>query len=195
MSDFTYDETMRLGKLHGCIIPSVTEIVREFCSPASGNVGAGLAVHRACELYNRGVLDWKTVDDSIMGEVMGWEKFVEETEFKPKRIEERLFHPYLRFHGRLDVEGTWSLTNERVLADIKKYKPPQETAIQTAGYDLLLPSLKNPRQRIAVELKKSGEYEIHEYNDSNDKDIFLAMLSIKNWRTNNNVRANNITGK
>lgn len=187
-SNFTYDEPMRLGKLNGIVIPSVTEIVGEFLGHISGNAQAGIAVHLATELLDRGVLNWRTVADSIMPYVMGYEKFLSETGFKPKRIEERLFHPYLRFHGRFDREGTWNLSKGRQLIDLKKYPPPVQTGVQLAGYDLLLPTLKDPRGRWALELKDDATYRLHEYESGEDKDVFLSMLTIKNWRMNNNVR-------
>jgi len=191
MSNFTYDETMRLGKLNGSLIPSVTEIVGEFFKPIAGNFVAGIAVHSATEYLDKGTLNWSTVDDNIMPYVMAYEKFKEETGFKPKRIEERLFHPYMCFHGQLDREGIWKLGMGRVLLDLKKYAPPPQTALQLAGYDLLLPKLKDPRTRFALQLKDDGNYKLHEYKEISDKEVFLSMLTIKNWRVNHNVRNTN----
>jgi len=184
--DFTYDSEMRIGRIGNSIIPSVTEIIKDFFPFPSGNMDLGRAVHIATEFYDKGTLDLSTVDDSIMTYLEAYRKFREETKFNPIRIEERLFHPSLMYHGQLDRVGTWSLTPGQIVIDIKKYRPTKSTALQLIAYDMLLPALSIPRLLYALELKDNGNYSLHEFaRDSRDKDAFLAMLTLRNWKIQN----------
>lgn len=183
--DFTYDREMRIGTMGGKTIPSVTDLIRTVGYEIHGNFERGRAAHLAFELLVNNKLDWKSVDDSIMGFVIGFEKFIKETGFKKRRSSDRLFHPTLGFHGELDLEGTWKINEYPQLIDMKTYKPDATTGIQLAGYDYLLPQLKMPRERFALELTKDGGWVRHPFDDQNDKAVFLSLLTIRNWRLNN----------
>ncbi len=188
MSDFAYDATMRIGTMGGVIIPSVTELVRPIGYQLSGNFSRGLAIHHACFLLGKGKLDWKSVDDSIMPYVLAFEKFLKQTGFKVRRAEDRLFHPTLGYHGQLDIEGTWNVNEYPQLIDVKSYRPDATTGIQLAGYDMLLPALKLPRERSALELDKKGNWTRHAFDDPNDKAVFLSLLNIRAWRQNHGIK-------
>ncbi len=184
--NFTYDPEVRIGRAGGLIIPSVTDLTGPLTS-LSGDVEKGRAIHKATELYDLGTLDWGTVSDSVYPWLMGWVKFREETGFKPSRIEERLLNSTFMVHGQPDREGTWNLNKKRVLLDLKKYKPGKETGVQLGGYDVLLPTLKEPREKIAVELKEYG-YQIHYFNEPTFKDIFHSLLNVHWFKKNNNLK-------
>lgn len=147
----------------------------------------GRAVHAACEFLDQDDLNWATVQDDIIPYVLAYEKFKKETGFKPLRIEERLFHLSLRYGGTLDREGKWRLGEAHVLLDLKTGVVSPWTALQLAGYDLLLPSLKLPRERYGLQLKPDGNYSLTQFKDRQDKDLFLSIVALHWWKENHNI--------
>ena len=184
--DFSYDEEMRIGRASGLEIPSVTDLTGPLSS-ISGDMDKGRAIHKATELYDLGTLDQWTVSDSVFPWLQGWIEFREDTGFKPSRIEERLVNSLLMYHGQPDREGTWNTGKKRVLLDIKKYNPGVVGGVQTWGYDGLLPVLKEPRDKVIVELREFG-YKLHFHNDASLKGTFLSLLNIHWFKKNNNLK-------
>jgi len=195
-----FDEEKHEYTLAGRVIPSVTQLLKDagvlqFGVGELANEAAmmrGKAVHAACHYLDEGDLNWKSVSDEIIGFVFAYEKFKEETGFKPDRIEERLFHPSLMYAGTLDREGTWKLSKNRVLIDLKTGQDQPGYALQLAGYDLLLPTLTLPRERFGVELYADGSFKLIDHNEESDRDIFLSIVSLWWWKQNHGIKGRTV---
>ena len=63
-------------------------------------------------------------------------------------------------------------------------------AIQTAGQEIAFqetyPKVKI-KNRYGLQLKETGNYEVYEYNDPRDKQIFLGALVCHRFRMDNNL--------
>jgi hypothetical protein len=177
--------------MDGLPVPGVTRLLKhvgyEVYGAGSWHRDRGKAVHLACQFLDEGCLKWETVTDEILPHVVAYERFKKDTGFKPKRIEEPLFHMTLKYGGTLDREGTWDLGPERVLLDFKSGAVSPWTGLQLAGYDLLLPPLKLPRLRCGLALQENGFYNYKPFKDHQDKNLFLSIVAFYWWRVNHNL--------
>jgi expansin (peptidoglycan-binding protein) len=109
------------------------------------------------------------------------------------RAEERIVNERLGITGTPDRVVEWPGVGYAVI-DIKSGSLSDWTAIQLAAYKLLLTdAVKDddwPRvlKRFAVNLPGDGTYKVKEYKDRADEGIFLAALSIHNWKKNHGGR-------
>lgn len=182
---YEFDRDAHRHLFSGRIIPGATDLLKDagFKYP-DGNMEMGQAVHLATEFDDKGILDSASVSDEVFPYLEGWRKFKQETGFKPTRIEEPNMNTALCFATVLDREGTWNLGKPRVLVEIKKYAPPFFTGLQLAIQDLTLPALTLPRDRVAVELKNTGNYEIHWFKNKNDRSMAMFLASLYWYKRN-----------
>lgn len=188
--DVGFDEVRHDYSIGGVSVPGVTFLLKSVGFDGFGkewHLAKGKAVHVACQYLDEGCLDWATVGDEIVPYISAYERFKLDTGFKPIRIEEPLFNSALRYGGTLDREGTWNMSEGRVLIDFKSGAISPWTGLQLAGYDLLLPALKLPRERYALQLKPDGTYNLKQFKDHQDKSLFLGILATYHWRQNHGV--------
>lgn len=152
------------------------------------HIWRGRQIHDMMELYHRGTLDLEALDELIVPYHRGWLKFEAETGFKMVGFEEELYHPLLMVGGKPDA---WGLCGQEIwIIDYKHGIPPRVTGLQLAGYEVLLKA--NNRidttgrrvRRIGLQLKSDGDYNIIPFDDPNDINIWMMMVSIHNWRKN-----------
>ena len=84
------------------------------------------------------------------------------------------------------------MEGKRTILDIKTSKiSSPATAIQLSAYLGAFNEGKKQEekatQRLAIHLNEKGEYKLKKYIDKNDINIFIAALSIFNWRKKNNL--------
>ena len=151
-----FDELKRLG------LKDVIEAAADY----------GSKVHETLQLYDEGTLE--SFDESILGEVTGWRKFL--ADYKPEFliIEEPLVSKVWGFAGILD---RYWLDN---LCDIKTGTRQVAHEIQTAFYKILVeenfPTFK-VKNRFTVELKGDG-YKIIQHKNRNDEGVVKAIMTI-----------------
>ena len=182
---WSYDDDAHVYRLGPKIIPGSTDILKDagFQYPP-GNMEMGRAVHMATQFDDEGVLDPATVTDDVFGYLEAWRVFRRDTGFESDRIEEPNVNVALAFGAVLDREGCWHRGKRRVLVELKKYSPPYFTGLQLALQDLTLPAVTLPRDRIAVQLNADAPYAIHEYNDRNERNLALALVSLYWFKRN-----------
>ena len=183
---WSYDPDAHVYRLGPKIIPGSTDVLKDagFQYPP-GNMEMGRAVHIATHYDDEGTLDQASVTDDVFGYLEAWRAFRRDTGFKPDRIEEPNVNMAMAFGAVLDREGTWHKSKRRVLVEIKKYAPSYFTGLQLALQDLTLPAVTLPRDRVAVQLNADGSYVIHEYNDKNERNLALAIVSLYWYKRNN----------
>jgi hypothetical protein len=152
----------------------------------------GIEVHRACALYDRGVLDWDSLDARVVPYVAGWKYFRDTTGFVPILIEHR---SVCEIHGRkygltIDRFGFTKRKMETIVELKTTVKKARRHELQTAGYAIGLPkdgvtaALARflSRRRVIVYLKPKGDPDLHEANKREDFDIFLALLTVTEYK-------------
>jgi len=168
------------------VYPRVTEILQSAGLVNFGMVNAnilerasdfGIEGHRVCELDDYHKLDITTVDPAILPYLVSWQKWLVDYAFEITAIEPEVKNDKYRFQGHPDRVGLWQ--GRRTVVDIKFTTAISKvTAIQLAGYDLLL---GGGYRRLVVQLLADG-YKVVEYKDKSDKSVFLACLTINNFQ-------------
>lgn len=162
--DLVFDPKDHIYKLNGVVIPSVSQVMQRVGISDFSKVPAnvlerarlfGTAVHRACELFDRGNLDERSLDSNLWPYLDGWVNFKKDFSLEFIEIEKSIASTIYRVAG----------TPDRIAKSEK-------------------------RRRIAVLLNEEGTYKITEYNDKTDWQVFLAALSIVNWKGKNNGKHN-----
>lgn len=138
----------------------------------------GRIVHRLTELGDHNDLDPESVEPEYAGYLDAWHKFKREAEFVTEMIERQVYHASYRYAGTLDRVGT--LAGARALLDIKTGQPQRATGPQTAAYAEAIGIPKLPR--IGVYLQPDGDYVMRHYKDKTDFSVFLAALTLHNFR-------------
>jgi len=183
-----FDEAAHIYKVDGEPFVSVTQVIA-----AAGLYGdatqyftersrdRGRFVHKAIELYLLGKLDESTIDPDLRGYFDAYLKFERDTGFFPGFIEHTLYSIPLQIAGRVDLIGPWK--GGAAILDIKTSATPSPaTGIQLAGYEYLYGS---PAKRFALHLGAEGKYRLIEFSDRADRGVFLAAVTLFNWRKAN----------
>lgn len=173
---------------NGVPVPSVTQILRplsdlRFIDPAVLESARkfGTAVHRACELHDLGTLNRRALDPALDPYLEGWIKFCSDARCEWTGIEEKIYHPVLKYAGTLDRRGT--VRGQQTIVDIKSGAVlgpeigPQMSAYEYAGDN----GRAVKRQRIAVRLTEGGDYEARVYERPDDWSVFCSLLTLRNW--------------
>ena len=118
-SDFQFDEEKHLYTLDGRRLISVTQALAVVDSRYKDPwyLLRGQYVHKATELYDRDELDESSVDPMIAGFLESYIKFRMNTDFEPKLIEQKFYHPQYFYAGRFDRQGP--LNGASAIIDLK----------------------------------------------------------------------------
>lgn len=202
MATLDFHPEDHLYTLDGVEIPSVTQVLKEvrildysFVNQEVLQRAArfGMAVHRATELYDRGVLDFSTLDGALLPYLEQWIKFRGDFGFSPELIEYRDYSRKYRFGFTLDRTGVFNKSiyaGKRALVDLKTGIDLPGFRIQTGAYEGVHNELfpKNKiKLRVCVLLSDHG-YKIEEHKDKADYSTFLACLQIYNFRKYHQIR-------
>ena len=183
--------------LDGQPIPSVTGILQEGGLVDFSKVDPeildrackfGIAAHLACQLFDERTLNEDILDENLVPRLAAWKKFLNDTGFVIEAIEEKVVSVKYRYAGTLDRRGL--LYSRRTVIDLKTGADfglatgPQLAAYQGA-YNEGKPRKEQIRDRLCVLLNGDGRYKLEPYEDRGDFSVFLACLSIRNWRRRN----------
>ena len=192
-----FNESTHTYTLNGVIVPSVTSVL----SILNGYEGIplqtlqraaerGTAVHKATELSDLGELDYGSLDDEISGFLLGWHKFLDDKKPELVAVEKQVYHPSLRYAGTLDRELV--LDGKLSVLDIKSsYKLMPATAPQTAAYAEASNAHRKAKSdhiknRYGLRLTADGNYELQQYKDATDMNVFLSCLNVVRWLEKHN---------
>lgn len=187
MSDFlTFDEAAHEYRFKGVVVPSVTQILQQVTDFSHINptvlarkAQIGTATHLACELDDAGDLDEASVPEEVRPYLDAWRLFRLQNDTVVELSESRVFHSTHRYAGTLD--RVMLVNGERAVVDIKTSAVlGNAVGLQLAAYDMALGTKK--LKRYALQSKPNGTYRMEEYKDPNDYAVFIALLTIQNWR-------------
>jgi hypothetical protein len=145
----------------------------------------GTAVHMACELWDKKNLNESVLDPKLIPYLNAWKKFLDQTKFEIRKIEQIVGSEKYMFAGTLDRFGFFF--GKQTIIEIKTcYEMNIKAArLQTAAYFIANNEMyKNEKatQRMVVLLKPTGDYDKEMLKNSMDTNIFLSCLSVINFR-------------
>ena len=189
----TFDEATHSYFLDGLLIPGVTSVIGSILSPVYNKdsdlmqraAAFGKAVHRACELDDRGTLDMETIDPALLPYLEGWRKFRREHPAELLYNEARACSYKFRFGATID--RIMDFGNGPELPDIKTSTTiGPEVGIQTAAYAIAAQEYLGIKikKRLCVQLTEN-DYRLYPLTDPSDRQIFIAALSCYNWKEKN----------
>lgn len=180
--NLTFEPESHTYRLEGKVIPSVTQILTSegFIDGSwftEYSRDRGTKVHRAIELYDDGDLDEERLDPVLRPYLEAWKRFKAHASVSVLRSEIQLASEAYQFAGTVDK--TALLGGMKAVLDIKTGEVQPWTGLQLAAYQLLL---AETMPRIAVQLKADGNYMLHEFKDRADRNVFLAALTVHQWK-------------
>ena len=143
----------------------------------------GQYVHRAIQLHHTDGLDRASLDAEILPYFAGSRVFLRQSGFRPVLVETPMHDPIYDFCGTPDLIG-W-LGDRLVLIDVKTGAPADWHKIQTAAYQHLAGGRVEGMRiasRVGLYLSDTGRYTTREYVHRNDISVFLAALTILNFK-------------
>lgn len=182
--------------LDGRQVPGVTSILAPLCSfefvkadVLQAAADFGTAVHLACELDDLGTLDEEALDPALAPYLSAWRKFSRDCAVEWDLIEQTVYHPTLRYAGKLDRYGR--VVGSTALVDIKSTAALyQSVGPQLAAYLKAIPGAPVLTKRLAVQLRADATYAVKEYTGALDFPAFASLVTLRNWCVANNVTPN-----
>lgn len=187
------DEATHTYWLDGQKVPGVTSILAPLCNfdfvrpdVLKAAAAFGTAVHLACELDDLNDLDTDALDPALLPYVQGWRKFSADHAVKWELIEDLVYHPALRYAGKLDRYGL--VKGEPTVVDIKSTAQLYPSVgPQLAAYQKAIPGAPLLTKRLAVQLKPDGTYTAKPYTSPLDWPLFASLVTLRSWCAANNV--------
>ena len=196
----SFDQSAHTYAIDGRRLPSVTQVMDSAVTDYAGIPPAileyksalGVAVHRACELYDNDDLDESTVDPVVVPYLTAWKTFLSDTHIGIEWNETQVYSRKYGYAGTLDRFG--KIKRVGTLIDIKTVTTlSPATGVQLAGYEqaardsLALGTMAI--NRYAVQLRPDGTYRMQKYDDPNDFAVFLACLQIHNFKVKHGYKS------
>lgn len=183
----TFDQDTHTYRFMGGVVPGVTSILQPLVDfsrvpPAvlDAKRDLGTRVHEACQYDDEDDLDEDSVQDDVRGYLQAWRKFRAETGAEVLACEQRVFDPMRMYAGTLDRVLKYRHT--KWVVDIKTaIATPATVGPQTAAYLRALGDTTVIR-RAAIRLRPDGTYRFDELTDPNDWAVFVACLTVHNFK-------------
>jgi len=175
----SFDEATHTYTESGQVIPSVTQILSteglvSYFNTDPWYMERGTAIHKACEYFDKGTLDWDSLDPAILGFVKAYVLFMVSSGLLFSHIEEPLYHPIYHYAG----------TPDRFLP-LLDIKGVQGCELQLEAYGELLRANKiHPgREAYTLHLKEDGTYKLASYKFNRTKlGVFLSAVTLYNYK-------------
>lgn len=169
-------------------VPSVSEIMRplteHYLRAIPENVltwkrDLGIAVHRACELYDLGNLDEEVLDPRILPYLEGYKKFAVDYPSTWTGIEARVFHATEWYAGTLDRIGL--IRGIPVIVDIKtSHQVASYAGIQLWAYASAVGA--EGASLYVLQLTPAGTYELVPFVDIRRyAETWAGLLAVHRW--------------
>lgn len=159
-------------------------------------------MHLATKFYDRGTLDWNSLDNLTRGRTEAWAEFRRETGFNPRIIEEQYIAEVNGMSYGLTVDREGIMGGRPTIVEIKTTVNVERWfAIQTAGYALGVPNPEERasgymsprhlfafRRRIVVQLFEDGSYKKHDFKEPGDAEVFISSLHVTRWKLDHGTK-------
>lgn len=154
----------------------------------------GDAAHIATHFLDQGDLDWDTVHEEVVPYVLAYENFKKETGFVPEpAIEAGGIGSIdgMEYGYTIDRVGRMVGIKYRIVLEIKcAYREEKSWKWQLAGYQRTVPRLEENEHiaRVAVQLKKDGNFKLWPYENPRDFDVFRTSLYLTWVKINEGIK-------
>lgn len=187
-SNFNFDKKNHIYRLDNQIIPSVTQILQaegitDYSYADESDRDFGQAGHKVTELWDKGILDIKTVSEPLIPCLENWKKFLKDFDVTifPDVIEKPIYSLRYLFGTTPDRVG---LVNDKVTVIELKFSRAiqRSTGIQLAAQAIAVTEhyrYGKVKQRMAVPLL-DGKPQF--FNDRQDETIFISALNLWRWK-------------
>jgi len=182
----TFDPISHIYRIDGVVVPSVTQVL-----VAEGFIDAtwfteysrdkGINKHLTIHYYETDQLDEENLDPVLKNTLDAWKAFKLDTGFVVSASETPLYSAQYRFAGTPDILGTFRDTTPAII-DFKGQVVSPWVGLQLAAQEILEGT--HGRKRFALQLMDTGKYKLHLFTDRQDRNIFMAALSIHHWKRN-----------
>ena len=185
----TFDEATHTYRFLGKIVPGVTTALQVLGAYKGipkhilDNAAArGTAVHRATELYDAGTLDYSTLDDELYPYLTAWEQFLHDKKPEILEVETPVYHPKFGYAGTLDrgliLDGERGILDIKSCVEMQRGTGPQVAAYLAAKNEYITDKKLRYKKRWGLQLKSDGKYELFDYEDAGDLNVFLSCLTV-----------------
>lgn len=192
-----FDAATHTYTLNGQRLPSVTQVLAPLYDfsriPPDVLESArifGQHVHEACDLFDRGQLDWLNLSPALVPYVEAWRKFIDDSGAIVIASEMRVVHEQLGYAGTVDNVLDWK--GRTFIPDRKStaVQPPTVGA-QTAAYAQAWKAMHGGREpeRRCIQLNPDGTYRVHAKRDPADWSLFLSCLNIFKFKEKHHAAA------
>lgn len=193
-----FDQEAHRYTWHGKPVPHVTGILSPLTSydripehVLKHAQDEGVAIHKMVELDCYGDLDVDALPAWMAGHYAAWRQFLADTGFEFIASEHRVFHPEYCYAGTLDLAGYLKHTagaNGISIIDVKRsfFAGPAigaQIAAYAEAWNKAHPKTMVVKSRYALQLKADGAYRLEAFEDKSDFSVFLACLTLYNWRS------------
>jgi len=196
-NNFTFDELNHIYRLDGQVIPSVTQILQEegitdysYCDDSDKEFGK--AGHLTTELWDKRILDIKTVSDPLIPYLNGYKRFIKEC--KVKIIREWIEKPTYSLKWRYGVkpDRLAKVNNKLTVYEIKfSTSTNPGTAIQTAAQKIAIEEQTKLKIKQRLELRLlPDDYKLEYYNRLSDERIWLSAVILSQFKKENGLNGN-----
>lgn len=164
------------------VIPSVSEIVKPLedytmVHPERLQLAAqfGSHVHKAIELWLKGVLDEERLDPGLRKPLEGFKAHIRPFDLSKIIAEHRVYHPTLKYAGTIDmyIPGE-SITDHKT----RKYNPIVDP-VRLAAYKAMLPDFP-PLDTNVLEIDVEGNYKLVNAHHRQAWGVFRKLLDFYN---------------
>jgi hypothetical protein len=186
-----FDEKEHKYSYGGKQLPSVTTVIKEvlnitYPEYAIFHATRGTYVHKAIELWFKGVLDFETVDETIKPYLDSFITFQNKANIEPVLLEERFADKNITFAGTVDIVG--KVKGKTYLFDIKTGQKQDSYNAQMAGYKKLLNDNDIDIDGIYIlDLKPAGCKVIKVENIEKYWGLFEGMLRVYWYKLNKTI--------
>jgi hypothetical protein len=188
-----FDEAAHVYTVDGVRLPSVTQILDPlgdldkvaWATLEKARI-RGTRVHTMIEYFETDDLDETYLDEELAGYLNSYKRFKAQTGFEPIIVEGRTWSRLHGYAGSFDLFGR--IDGHYELIDTKSGMVPKTARAQTAAYKQLgVEAGVMPRstRRRCLDLKANDYKLTDEYRGGDDLELFLAALTIHNWKTKN----------
>lgn len=194
---FAFDKVAHTYTLNGRRLPSVTQVLsplEDFSMVPRDVLEAarefGQHVHEACDLFDRGELDWANLDPALVPYVEGWRNFILESGAVVIASEFQIHHAKLGYAGSPDKALAWA--GRIVIPDLKATAVvPRTVGAQTAAYAKAYQFMHGGKEptRYCIHLPGDGKYKTHPRRDPADWSLFVSALNVHNFKEKHRAAA------
>lgn len=180
----TFDADRHAYRVNDRSVLSVTQTLKlagliddRWFTPEAAQKGTYVA--QATAWLDLGTLDESSLDPVLVPYCEAWRAFQVDSKVDILAIETMVCHEVHQFAGTYD--RLIVLNGHETLIDIKTGPHAIWHPLQTAAYAICLPQVT---QRGCVYLREDGTYRLRLHSDPNDRDVFLAALTVAQWKRN-----------